>query len=475
MRILLIKPPPNPRRISLNLYEPLDLEYLAAAVPEQTVRILDMRIENNLQATLNRFRPHLVGVTAYTCDAKTANSILREVKRFDSRIRTAAGGVHATFVPQDFSSSADVVFIGYADSTFRQYVEALEAGRDPREIHNLCFAAGEELFFSPADSGVTNLQDLPLPARHLTRSYRRCYRDYLRKRTALVMSSRGCPFRCTFCACWKLMHGKYAVRSPEAIVREIATLPDDTELVYFSDDNTLHRPGHALRIAELLIRRHNSRKFHIYARADDVVRHPELFPVLKQAGLSYVTIGLEAIRDADLERINKHTTVAANNQAISILKNMGIFINAHFIIYPDFDKDSFTSLYNYLNERRLFRPAFPVLTPLPGTELYDETRDRFVLEDTDLFDFVHSVLPTRLPRREFYRRVAGLYEKSYSLRRYFAYAGKQPAPSVVADAGAEAKRWHADGMTPLALLLLRLGAFSMYRKIRFACRIENRG
>jgi radical SAM superfamily enzyme YgiQ (UPF0313 family) len=475
MRILLVKPPPNPRRISLNLYEPLALEYIAAAVPEQTVEILDMRVDKNLQATLERFRPHLVGVTAYTCDAKMANSVLGEVKRFDPHIRTAAGGIHATFVPRDFAFTADAVFLGYADATFRQYVAALEENRDPREIPNLCFGRRENLTVSPADTGVTDLRELPLPARHLTRRYRHRYRDYLYHRTALVMSSRGCPFRCTFCACWKLMHGKYAARSPEAIVREIATLPEEVELVYFSDDNTIHKPAHALRIAELLVRRHNSRRFHIYARSDDIVRRPELFSALREAGLAYVTVGLEAIEDAALARINKRTTVAVNNEAIRILRKLGICINAHFIIDPDFTRESFAALYRYLNRQRLFRPAFPVLTPLPGTELYAATRGSFVLEDTDLFDFVHSVLPTRLPRREFYRRLAGLYEKSYSLRRYLAYAGRPLSPAPGADGDCAEAACHADGVTPRMLLLLRLGAIPMYLKIRFAGGAESRG
>jgi radical SAM superfamily enzyme YgiQ (UPF0313 family) len=471
MRILLVKPPPNPRRISLNLYEPLDLEYLAAAVPEQTVKILDMRIDRNLQETMRRFRPHLVGVTAYTCDAKTANTILSEVRRFDRHIRTVAGGIHATFVPQDFASTADVIFIGYADSSFRQYVEALELNHDPREVHNLCFSDGGELAFTAADTAPGSLQALPPPARHLTRGYRRRYHDYLHYRTALVMSSRGCPFRCTFCACWKLMNGKYVSRSAEAIVREITTLPDDVELVYFSDDNTIHKPDHALRIAELLIRRHNSRRFHIYARSDDIVKRPGLFALLKEAGLEYVTVGLEAITDADLTRINKRTTVAVNDEAIRILKKLEIYINAHFIIYPDFNKENFAALYRYVNERRLFRPAFPVLTPLPGTELYTSTRNRFVFEDTDLFDFTHSVLPTCLPRKEFYRRLGKLYEKSYSLRRYFVYAGR-PLRSAP---GSTPEVCHTDGVTPLRLLLLRLGAVFMYLKIRYAYRAERSG
>ena len=86
MEILLIKPPLNKNLFAPVLSEPLELEYLASAVEGHHVEILDMRIDRNLQRRLEKLRPHLVGVTAYTCDVAAAKDVLREVRKFDSAI-----------------------------------------------------------------------------------------------------------------------------------------------------------------------------------------------------------------------------------------------------------------------------------------------------------------------------------------------------------------------------------------------------
>ena len=103
--------------------------------------------------------------------------------------------------------------------------------------------------FKPFDA---NLDSLPFPARDLTRRYRKHYRDSMKNVTGLIVTSRGCPYRCTFCACWKVMKGKYVTRSPESVVAEYAGLPEEIELACFSDDNTLHDTGRAWRLANLI-------------------------------------------------------------------------------------------------------------------------------------------------------------------------------------------------------------------------------
>ena len=102
MNILLIKPPLSPNLLTVSLYEPLELEYLASSVRNHNVRILDMRIDRNLIKELIRFRPDLVGITAYTCDYNITVQVLKEIKKYSRGIRTVVGGNHATFLPLDF-------------------------------------------------------------------------------------------------------------------------------------------------------------------------------------------------------------------------------------------------------------------------------------------------------------------------------------------------------------------------------------
>jgi len=420
MKILLIKPPLNRNIFAPSRGEPLELEYLAAAVPDHSVEILDMRIDHNLQAKLEKFRPRLVGVTAYTCDVPVAQEVIREVKKFDSSIVTAVGGNHATFLPVDFAEpSVDAVFLGMADITFRDFVSRLEEGKDVSEVHNLALVRNGKLDFTEPESFEVDLDRIPFPARHLTAKYRGKYRDLTWSRTAQVLSSRGCPFRCTFCSCWKIMDGKYFTRSPESVVEELASLGEDIDSVQFADDNTLHNVERAMRLARLIKERKIRKKLSMYARADTIARHPDLIEALKEAGLAYLTVGVESFREGELSKLNKRSSVEMNNEAIRILRRLGIGDAAHFIVNPDFAEDDFQALFRYVCASDLFQPTYTVLTPLPGTDLYQTLYDRLVIRDYAYFDLGHAVLPTRLSRKGFYEQLVHLYSRTYSFGRYF--------------------------------------------------------
>jgi len=419
MKILLIKPPLNRNTLTPTLSEPLELEYLASATRDYNVEIFDMRIDKKLLEKLEKYRPDLVGITAYTCEANAARQVLKEVKKFDSRIKTVVGGHHATFLPEDFIFPfVDIIFLGFSDYSFKKYIDTLAEGGEEESVENIVLVKKGKPVFTEKKHFDLNLDVLPLPARDLTRRYRKHYRDMMRNKTALVLTNRGCPFRCTFCACWKLMKGKYSVRKPELVVEEMAGLPEDVDLVCFADDNTLHNVSRAWRFVELLEKRKLKKKFTMYARAETIVNHPNLIESLRNIGLEYLTVGIESFRNSDLDKLNKKSSVSINNEAIRILQKIGVSISAHLIVNPNYDKSDFNQLYKYVCQMSLFRLAFTVLTPLPGTDLYIENHDRFVITDTDYFDFAHSIFSTKLSRKDFYNELANLYRKCYSLTRY---------------------------------------------------------
>ena len=418
MKILLVKPPQNPNMATSALYEPLELEYLAASVKDATIRILDMRIDRNLHRELLDFKPDLAGITAYTCDYNTAVRIMKEIRIFDKSINTVIGGNHATFMPDDFIlPCVDAIFLGYADHTFPQYISALGNPEKIREIPNIGIIENSRAFFTKRIFPAPDLNNLPLPDRSLIARYRGKYHDPVRNRLSLLLTSRGCPFRCNFCACWKLMDGKYAARTPESIIDELKSLPEEIDAVYFADDNTFHDIDRMWRLSALIRKNNIRKKLQMYARTDTIVKNQALFEDLAGAGLQFITIGFESFRDSDLEFYNKKTTSEINTRAIHFLKKLNIYMIAHFIVRPEYSKEDFRQLLGYVYDNNLFRPAFPVLTPLPGTELYQETHDSFKITNFDYFDFAHSILPTKLDTRDFYRQLTNLYIKSFSLLR----------------------------------------------------------
>lgn len=106
MKILLIQPAKPEKAMGVedvHMFEPLALEYLAAGVaPDHDVRILDMRLDGNLDSHLQEYKPDMVGVTSYTVHVNTAKDLFRRIKTFNPEIFTVVGGHHATVMPEDF-------------------------------------------------------------------------------------------------------------------------------------------------------------------------------------------------------------------------------------------------------------------------------------------------------------------------------------------------------------------------------------
>lgn len=464
MKILLVKPPLNRKVLTTSLYEPLELEYLAASVKGHDLSILDMRIDSNLDNELVNFKPQLVGITAYTCDYKSVVKILKKIKAIDNSIKTVIGGHHATFSPEDFVlPCVDAIFLGYADQTFPMYVNSLNKPELLRNIPNIVLVDNNSAFFTTKDVSVPDLNSLPMPDRSLTCKYWKYYHDPVRNKLTLLMTSRGCQFRCNFCACWKLMDGKYASRTPESIIEELKSLSDEIDVVYFSDDNTFSDIGRMWKLSELIKKNNIKKKLQMYARADTIVKHQDLFEEMSEAGLQFITIGFESFNDSDLSFYKKKTSVSINNQAIQIMKKLNVFIIAHFIIRPEYTEEDFSRLLKYVYAQNLFRPAYPVLTPLPGTELYEETYKSLEITDYDFFDFAHSVLPTRLESKEFYRQLTKIYIRSFSMWRYLKHRInrllKLNKERYFTD--------NTDGLTSAKLFLITIYGLILYVKMRF--------
>jgi radical SAM superfamily enzyme YgiQ (UPF0313 family) len=139
------------------------------------------------------------------------------------------------------------------------------------------------------------------------------------------------------------------------------------------------------------------------------VRHPDLVEKWVEAGLWGVLLGLEGASDTMLQDVNKKNTAKANDEAIRIMHANGVTIWGAFIVHPDWTEDDFKRLNDYVAKMELTQGQYTVLTPLPGTLLYREQYDRLLTHDYRCYDTLHSVLPTRLPREEFYRQLASLY------------------------------------------------------------------
>lgn len=413
MNILLIQVAGAETAIGEDLYlhEPLALEYVGAGVSTRhRVKLLDMRLEKDLSTVLRDFKPEIVGLGGYTLHVSNIKKVSRIIKEFDPRILVVVGGHHATILPHDFQvPGIDIVVIGEGVFTFREIVDHFESKRNFSSIRGIAVNDGGRLTFTEPKE-YPNLDDIPFPDRSLTQHLRHLYFSEWFQPVASLRTSKGCAFQCNFCSLWKESKRNYLTRAPGALVEELKGIAES--FVFFADDETFLDIKRMERFADLIAQEGIKKEYFMYARSDTVVRHPRLFEKWRDIGLVRVLIGLESHREKDLQRYNKKTTLEMNEEAVKILHRLGVSIYAAFIVNPDFEERDFDDLSKYVRNFGLETPYFSVLTPLPGSELFEQSKGLETIGDYDLFDFCHAVLPTRLPLERFYRELYYVYMKS---------------------------------------------------------------
>jgi radical SAM superfamily enzyme YgiQ (UPF0313 family) len=416
MKILLIQPAKAPVTIGCEdifLYEPLALEYLAAGlVNDHEVKIIDLRLDKNLKKTFDEFNPDVVGITAYTVHVNSVKKIFKELKSWNPDIFTVVGGHHATVAYTDFiEPSIDLIVMGEGVTVFKEAISRFERNTGFEGLPGTAFQKDGKIVMTPA-LPVTDLDYLPFPARSFTTSYRKNYFSEWNKPLATIMTSQGCPYRCNFCALWKLNGGRYLTRKPEKIIEELSGIKET--FIFFADDESLVDAARMSKLAKLIKESGIRKRYFVYGRSDTIVRHPEVIEQWKEIGLERIFIGLEFFRDNDLKDVRKKLSVKDNEEAVRILRNLDISVFGSFIIKPDFTMDDFREFGKYCRNLRLHLPVFSVLTPLPGTDYFEEVKDKLLTHNYDFFDLLHTVQETRLPLKEFYKEFYKLYRNSSS-------------------------------------------------------------
>ncbi|ATW25037.1 B12-binding domain-containing radical SAM protein [Candidatus Formimonas warabiya] len=402
MKILLIRPRPHRDTIGLQsimVCEPLELEYLAAAVRDShQVDLVDMILEKKpLQFFIQKYRPQVVGLTAYISHIGVVKDYARIIKDTDPHIRVIVGGVHADVVPEDFlDPHIDWILSGGGAAAFRRLMDQ-GAENTP--------ALGEEKIIK-GDAEIPAF----FPDRRITAPYRHRYYYIYHRPCALLKTSYGCPFSCTFCFCRQITRGNYFTRDLDGVIEEVKEIAEPE--IYIVDDNFLVDRDRVNRFCDLLEQHQIQKRFLIYGRADFIAGNEKLMARFAQLGLRAVIVGVESPNPEELKQYDKKSGVEVHERAIKVLAQYGIDCYATLILGLDWDDRDFRRLYQWLKKQRLRFINLQPLTPLPGTDLYAQYRDQWLVPRArcEQWDLANLVLkPSRISPRRYYFNILKVY------------------------------------------------------------------
>ncbi len=427
MKVLLIDPPKKIWELMGDCCAPpLGLAYVAAALEENDipVEIIDcngMGITwEDLPGKVRRVSPDIVGTAGMTPMISGAVKTVNLVKEVDPSIKTVMGGIHATFTYEDLlkeNSPIDIVVRGEGEETMVELVRCLERNGDLKNVKGIAYRKGDTVVATEKRPPV-DVNTLPLPAYHLL-PMEKYHFEFLGEFTT-VLTSRGCPFSCTFCSECDFWGRPWRPRNPESVGEEmeIVNKKYKREAVWFGDDCFNVDYNHIKGICEQIQERDLDVQWFYQGRADFLVKYKGLLPLMRKTGNIMTQIGVEASTDEGLAQLNKNVTTGQVREAVRLMKKNDIISQGLIIIGTRDDTvDTILHKIKYMKSLKVDFPIFTMFTLFPGSKVYDEAKKEGIIEDFDFdhYNMAHPLMGTeKMSREELFRWYGECHREYYS-------------------------------------------------------------
>ena len=434
MRIAFLKPPIGGilGLEMLTFVEPLGPISIAGGLEDEghECRVFDLRIEGEDHGLdlCRRFDPQVVGLQCnFTTERHRTLRMVERIRREMPEAFVVVGGHDASREPGWFQHPGiDAIAVGDGEEVMPPMVDALQRSGDLAKVPGLILNRDGGQVATGAAPAREDLDTLPMPARHLISHYAPNYYINFRKPLALMETARGCPFKCNFCSVWKFHQSTFREKSPERVVAELKAI--EAPNIFITDDifwmDVRRGEEMARQIKAAGIRKY----FTVQTRTDIICKFPHLIEMWKDCGSLAIFLGLESVTDEGLKAVNKSNTASNNARALAILKELGVGYTPNFIVDPAWDHDDFARLRAWIEETGAYNSGFSILTPLPGTDLWETAQNQVTTHDWEMYDIVHAVLPTKLPLQDFYEEYSRLWRHVLDVRyrhrgKFRTYAG----------------------------------------------------
>ena len=427
--------------------------YLEREIKDIELEILDCNAEKIdwklMQKHIESSNPDVVASSSLsTCNTYAVAKTLETAKRVAPEALTITGGQHFTATAEkslETYPEIDVIVRGEGEKTLADIVAHRGEKVALPFIKGISFRRNGEIIHNEPRQLMENLEDLPFPGYHLVKDNVDKYHFSImagdKAPYVLIEGARGCNHECTFCTQWRHWQSRWRLKSAKRVADEMDFCQSNfgSEFIWLTDDNfgSGSRPR---EIAEEIIKRKMPEdvSWFVQARCDDIIRNKETLPRLRKSGLNWVLLGVESSSQSTLEKFKKGITPQDAKTAVKLLQENGIFAHAMIIIGQRKDTHkTIAQLREFANELDPDFVMFGILTPFPGTEIYEEAeRNGWIMDRNWLhYDMIHAIMPTETLTieevqeelykcyRDFYgswqRRFGGLFSSNALKRKVF--------------------------------------------------------
>ena len=408
--------------------EPLELEYLSSLLEKENIehRILDRLLDNiNFEEYFIKYMPDILFLTGYITAVDTILKYGAYAKNHRKTIKIIVGGTHAEVNYRDFfSQDIDLIQHQGDEYTSREVISFLkegfnESGEDKWETLNYKnlknisgIAYRENDKWKVTDKKPINSYNLSVQNRSIMKDYKGKTRYMHYRELALLKTSISCPYSCRFCYCKEINRGIYLKRPIEEVILEIKAIDED--YIWIVDDTFLIDRASTIDFIDRVKKEGINKKWIAYSRADFIANNEDIIKKLAEIGFVEIIAGIEDSSDEFLDSYEKGTSKNEGEEAVRILKENNIRLTALFLAGIDFKKGDFKRLRAWIKKMKLKSYTVSIFTPIKGTELYEEYKDRIDVKDFSKYDFLHLVLrPTHMSKLRFYMYFYMIYVEQF--------------------------------------------------------------
>lgn len=404
-RILLVQPPCSiSKSYTKEIQPPLGLAYIAAVLEKHyEVKVLDAAVEgwhteisegkdkiryglgfDEIKQVISHYKPDVVGISClFSMQAHNAHKIAQLAKDVDKRIITIMGGAHPTVLAGKVmeDKNIDYVVIGEGEYSILELFDHLKDGKDLAPVGGIGYRSMDKVIINQKTKFIDNLDELPFPARHLLNmdKYFQINMPHgvttRKSPNTSMITSRGCPAECVFCAIHPIWGKKFRARSAENVIREIKQLKTDYGVreIQFEDDNLTFNKKRAMEIFDKMI----SDNLDILWTTPNGVAlwamDEAMLLKMKEAGCYRLCLAIESGDQDVLHKIiNKPLDLNKAEHIIELAHKYGFETDAFFVVgFPGETKDQILRTFKFSRKLKVSNVNYYIATPYPGTRLYE--------------------------------------------------------------------------------------------------------